>query len=248
MWDTVVHERLRQARLSRGEELAEIARRIGVREGLLLMIEAGRFAELPRGIYGRAAIRTYAAALALPADEIVALCEPLLSPLDDPIDGLARVRGLRVSKSEPLRPARAEQPAASNQPLDWRVIAAAAADAGIIVAMLLLVVVITLTVYEMPASALNRTTAPAFAIMGLLLAGSYFVCFGGIASSTLGERLLGLAVENELQDRRPCDLRLVLTRALKCASRDLSFISLLGARCAAIAGVHKVLALRERHS
>ena len=89
-----LHERLKLARERRGMSLATIARQWGIREQNLLLIEQDRFEELPTGLYGRAAVRAYASAVGLPADEaLIEVIDRLRTP-EDPLDGLARVRGL----------------------------------------------------------------------------------------------------------------------------------------------------------
>src|SRR3954451_18594510 len=101
-----VPERLRHARLARHEPLEALAKRIGVRESILQSIETGQFEALPRGIYARAAIRAFAAAVGLDPVATMANCEEQLTPADDPIAGLARIRGLRPHAADrPLVPA-----------------------------------------------------------------------------------------------------------------------------------------------
>ncbi len=91
---TQLHERLRVARERRGMSLATIARQWGVREQNLVLIEQDRFEELPTGLYGRTAVRAYATAVGFPADEVLAEVIDRLRTPEDPLDGLARVRGL----------------------------------------------------------------------------------------------------------------------------------------------------------
>src|SRR5947207_12068148 len=91
------HEQLRCARAQRGEDLAALSARTGLRVHHIRAIEEGRLGDLPRGIYGRAAIRSFAAAYALDADAVLADCEVLLPRVEDPIDALARVRGIAPS-------------------------------------------------------------------------------------------------------------------------------------------------------
>ena len=89
-----LHLRLRQARDRRGLTLTAIAREQGVREHNLQLIERNAFEDLPTGLYGRAAVRAYASAVGLNADEAVADVADRLRTPEDPIDGLARVRGI----------------------------------------------------------------------------------------------------------------------------------------------------------
>jgi transcriptional regulator with XRE-family HTH domain len=93
-----LHERLRQARMSRGDGLETLAQRIGVRASVLRSIEAGRYDELPPGIYGRAAIRAFAEALGFDGQAVIRECDDRLPPVEDPIAGLARIRGIRTAR------------------------------------------------------------------------------------------------------------------------------------------------------
>src|SRR5437763_1025139 len=90
-----VHERLRRAREASGLDLAMLARRSGIRVEHLRAIEDGRFADLPRGIYARAAVRAFALASGLDPRDVLAECEALLPGVEDPILALGRRRGLR---------------------------------------------------------------------------------------------------------------------------------------------------------
>jgi hypothetical protein len=190
----------------------------------LRAIEDGRFADLPHGVYGRAAIRAYAVGLGLPPDEIVSACEPLLPAVDDPIAALCRLRGIRSPASRKPR-VKAPGPVILGSP-SWQLAAAAAFDALVVVAMVLTVVAGTVTTSGLPVSSLGRAAAPAFGVIGVVLWGCYLVLFGGIAGATVGQRIVG--VPPRPRDARPPDLRLVAARALQCACRDVSFIELLG--------------------
>jgi transcriptional regulator with XRE-family HTH domain len=223
-----VYERLRRSRIARGEDLASVARRAGVREALLQAIEAGRFEDLPRGIYGRSAIRSFATALGLDATEVLAECDPLLPAPDDPIDALARLRGVRAAPKR-VAPADPEPVPAilwSDSAAMWKPLAAAAIDGGIITVMLLFLVAATMTFCAAPLSAFRTSSAPAFGLMGVLLAGYYFVCFAGIGGATFGERVIRLSPACE--DRTSHDLRSVLARTLRVALRDALSIHSLG--------------------
>jgi hypothetical protein len=222
-----VHERLRQSRIARGETLAIVAERAGVREGLLQTIEEGRFADLPRGIYGRSAIKSFAAALGLDSAQVLKECDAFLPPIDDPIDALARLRGVRTAakSAAPPGPAPVEPAHWGESAAVWRPLAAAAIDGGIIMAMLLFLVAATMTFCSAPLSAF-RGAAPAFGVMGILLAGCYFVWFAGIAGSTMGERAMGISAAPA--DLASHDLHSVLARTLHGVLRDVISIRTLG--------------------
>jgi cytoskeleton protein RodZ len=61
---------LRNARLSLGWELGDLARSLRIRQSYLEAIEAGRISELPGSTYALGFVRTYASALGLPGEQV----------------------------------------------------------------------------------------------------------------------------------------------------------------------------------
>lgn len=216
--------------------LDALASRSGVRVKLLNAIADGRFEDLPTGIYGRAAIRGVARALALPVEDIVAACDPLLTAVDDPIVGLARVRGLRVPATR-----RIAAPIADTAPAAiWRLGAAATIDGLVVAGLLLLVVAATAIVPDAHLHTMSASAAPAFTVFAVALAVWYFLLFGGVAGMTAG----ALAAR-PLATGSPAlasDARAVIVRATHCACRDLRFLQVLGAYTA-----RGIAAARDRH-
>ena len=236
MSEVTVFRRLSEARAARGESVSAFAQRIGVREPYVRAIEEDRLADLPKGIYGRAAIRTYAQAAGLDPAETLAACEALLPELDDPISGLARMRGVRQPKVAPARADSGSHPAAPNGMPGadllprWQVVAAAAVDAAVVVGLLLVVVLCAVTAMTVPMSALAESGG-AFGVMGVLLGAAYFVWFGGLRGATLGEQWLG--VEQEHPRHPALTLAAIGACALRSATRDTRSIERLGAAIAA---------------
>lgn len=232
-------ERLERARTALGEDLPSIASRIGVAERLLRAIEDGRFDELPRGIYARSMIRSYAAALRLDPAEVLTACEPLLPALEEPISAMGRLQGLRPSKltavaaptgstgiaaESPAQPfvSPAAPPAG---PPDWRLFAAAALDAALIGAMLAIVIASAALLTGVRIHALDHA-AGAFGVMGVMLAGTYFTWLGGLCGVTAGDRAVKLFPF--AQDLSSLNLHAIVARASRCANGDLNFIWELG--------------------
>lgn len=236
------HELLKQARLALGVDHAAVARRTGVREPLLIAMESGRWDQLPHGLYARAAVRHYAKFLRLDADAIIRACEGSLPGFEDPIAGLARVRGLKPVRSEPLpatKPAEAEpttrlvEPRVHLDEVRWpdrrrmgMVAAALAIDGALIAAPLLLAVAAAAVLNRVPPSALEHG-AGAFGAFGALMALLYFLCFAGVGGATIGERLTGTAGHHATAVHT---LAAVRDRALLAAFRDLRSIAALGVR------------------
>ncbi|HWK11262.1 MAG TPA: helix-turn-helix transcriptional regulator [Vicinamibacterales bacterium] len=241
MSEREAHELLKQARVERRLDHATIARRTGVREALLVAMEAGLWDRLPHGLYARAAVRSYASFLGLDPDAILRSCEASLPAPEDPIAGLARVRGLKPQKAE-LPGAKPREIEARTTPLlehvsgpsarwpDRRrlsmMAAALAIDSALIAAPLLLAVGAAAVLNRVPPSAMEHG-AGAFGAFGALMALLYFLCFAGVAGSTIGERVTGTG-----QHAVPSThtLAAVRDRALAAAFRDLRSIAALGVR------------------
>jgi transcriptional regulator with XRE-family HTH domain len=235
--EETIHERLRRIRLERGESLEALARRNRLRLEWLQAIENGRFSDLPRGIYGRSAIRRHSASLGLDPAEVIASCELLLPALEDQISALGRLRGLPPSRAR----ATVESPGATaartvgrsevnglpafSELPSWRLLAAAAIDALVVVGLLIVVVTGTVAI-GIPVSGLGRTAAPAFALLALVFASCYFVVLGGVAGATLGE--LVVPVFRHSAESSKLDLHAVSTRTMECVLRDALFIEMMG--------------------
>ena len=236
MSEGTVSQRLSQARAQRGLELPALAKRLGVREEYLRAIEEGRLADLPPGIYGRFAVKAFARDCGFDPAEILAACESLLTPVDEPIAALGRLRGVRQpNRTAPMPTATTNAPTSPSVPVpspagcgfpDLRLLAAAALDGLFVITLLLLLIVCTVTAMTVRVGALDGS-GPAFALMGVLLGIAYFVCFGGVGGRTAGEWLL--RVEPERTGHRSLTVETVVARALRSATDDVRFIRRLGA-------------------
>jgi hypothetical protein len=232
----MVHQRLRRVRIARGLSHATLAHQCALRVEWLQAIDEGRFGDLPSGLYGRSAVRRYAASLGLNPEEVLAACAPLLPLVEDPISALGRLRGLpapprrsdalAVHADKPQARRNEEELAATPCELpSWRLLAAAAVDAIVVVG--LLIAVVTCTVASgIPMSGLGGAATPAFALLTFVLGSCYFVVLGGIVGATAGEHVFG--GRSETDGGRPLDLRAVGVRTLNCVLRDAQFIELLG--------------------
>src|SRR6185503_4093515 len=180
----MVNERLRRARTSRGEELAELAARTGLRESVLRAIEDGRFDLLPPGIYARAAIRSYSSAVGLDPGEILDECATELPAVAEPIRAIGRLRGIRTVPEQPIATTGSVEVAAADKP-DWRLAAAAAVDALVVGAMLLAVIALARVATAAPLATIGASGAFSLAVMGSILASSYFAWFA-VSGTTAG--------------------------------------------------------------
>jgi Helix-turn-helix domain len=217
------HERLRRARAERGEDVEALSARTGLRPHHVRAIEEARFADLPPGIYGRAAIRTFAAAYALDSEEVLADCEPLLPRLEDPISALARSHGMVSAPTQsPAEPARAAIAATT---LTWRPFGAASLDGAIAGALLLTVSAGTALLARVSLAALSSSGVSLF-LVGLVLGSAYYVWLGGLGGTTFGEYAVGPA--HRRRDPRPLTLRAIALRTIAAATADARAIHACG--------------------
>jgi transcriptional regulator with XRE-family HTH domain len=192
---TELHERLRLARQRRGLSLATICRQWGVREQNLELIERDKFEELPTGLYGRSAVRAYATAVGLSADEALAEVADRLRTPEDPLDGLARVRGLtrqpeRTIK-EILHVASPEIALSESS----RAHVANVLDALVLLGLDFALLQLTAAVAGVGATEILRIAAPSMIALFALIAALYFVLLGGLARVTVGSRVAHTSVD-----------------------------------------------------
>jgi transcriptional regulator with XRE-family HTH domain len=221
-----IHDRLSGARERKGWTQEALARRIGVREPVLALIEQGAFGELPTGLYGRYAVRAYASAVGLDPVEVLEAVAPLLRTAEDPLDGLARVRGFgrrpRSARDEEVRRC-IPQPAPCRAPtIDWRPMVASAIDG-------MLLFTIGLIMVQLTAIAAGVTAGEALVIAGPVLFGVftlifvlYFLALGGLGHATIGAYVVHADPLDE--PHGPIDAREAVRRATNCALRESSII------------------------
>ena len=112
----------------------------------------------------------------------------------------------------------------------WRSAAATAADAAAIGVLLLLAIGLTMAMLRSRPAALAATAVP-FAVLGVLLAATYFLWLGGLLGETLGQRIVRLP--ESVSDpcpaaRHASDLRAIAVRAGHAALADALFLYRLG--------------------
>jgi hypothetical protein len=212
--------------------LTALENKVGVRLQVLALIDKGAFGELPAGLYGRHAIRAYATAVGLDANQVLEKVRPSLPEPEDPLDGLARVRGLgRRSKARPPvneLPAAPRTPVAKspNEPdvdagVDWRSLAASAIDSALLVSVVVGMAQLTALAAGAPLSHVVAVAAPAWGLMAAVIACLYFVLLAGVRNATLGARL----VEAPMQDEaKGMDAGTAIRRGLRCALRESSIL------------------------
>ena len=190
-----LHVRLRQARERKGLTLAAIARAQGVREHNLHLIDLDAFEDLPTGLYGRTAVRAYASAVGCDPDAALAEVAERVRTPEDPIDGLARVRGIERPRLRPPSPRlwRDLAPSIRNPmhlPISWRIPLAAVIDSVLLLAIDAGLLALTAVVAGVRPTELLHSALPAMLVVFVLIAAMYFILLGGVRRATLGAQLV----------------------------------------------------------
>jgi transcriptional regulator with XRE-family HTH domain len=209
---TQLHGRLRAARERRGLTLVTIARKSGVREQYLELIERDRFEELPSGLYGRNAIRRYATAVGIPADQALAEVADRLPAVEDPLDGLARVRGLTRHPERTIKDILHVPGNEITLSSSVRAHIANGIDAVVLLGVDLLLLELTSLVAGVRATEVLRVAAPSMVALFVLIASLYFVLLGGLARATIGSRIAHTSVDRAVVEGVVRLLRLRLRR------------------------------------
>lgn len=196
-----VLERLRRAREEHGLDIDALAKQTRLRVHLLEAVEQGRWADLPRGVYARAVVRAYAEAVGEDPNRVITDVAPFLPEPEDPLDGMARVRGFErtppVAAPEPSPAVSKDEPRAepAGMAAHARTAAAAAIDAVVLAALVLPVIAATAALCGVPIAMLVEVAAPAIVMLAALVAALYFLLLGGIGGATPGGRLAGQPAE-----------------------------------------------------
>ncbi len=209
---TQFYERVKAARERRGLSLVTIARTCGVRQQYLELIERDRFEELPSGLYGRNAIRLYATAVGIPADEALAEVADRLPAVEDPLDGMARVRGLTRHPERTIKEILHVPGHEVTISSSARAHLANLIDAVVLLGVDFLLLELTSRVAGVRATEVLRDAAPSMVALFVLIAALYFVLLGGLARATIGSRVAHTSVDPAVVEGVVRMLRLRLRR------------------------------------
>jgi len=217
---TQLHERLKLAREQRGLTLETIARQWGLREHNLVLIEQNALEDLPTGLYGRNAVRSYASAVGVPPDEALAEVVDRLRAPEDPLDGLARVHGITRQPARKHDTARHGTSGSAPSKESWRPLAAAAIDGTVLLGIDLALLGLTALAAGVRPTEVLQIAAPAMVMLGALIAGLYFVLLGGIRRATIGARVAQVPADAHMLDG--ADVHATIQRGLRCALAESS--------------------------
>jgi hypothetical protein len=154
-------------------------------------------------LYGRHAVRAYAGAVGVDAGALLDEVGPLLPAAEDPLDGLARLRGLvrrrevrlkadATSDRVRLKPDTASdrirlKPDAARDCTHARTAAASAIDGAILAAIALVLFQLTALVSGLSVRDAAELAGPAVLALTLLIGLIYFVLLGGVRNATVGQ-------------------------------------------------------------
>jgi hypothetical protein len=221
---------LYHARINRQLTLQQIALRTALSPSVLRHIDEGRFEMLPSGVYARSYVRAFATAVGLDPEEALSQVEPYLPGLPDAIAAmhesqaltawerltrrLAPARQKLAETSASLRPVVKRAPGgpdgtAPRRKQDLTPWAAAAIDATLLVAVDAFLVMLISWSSGIALDVLLRETGLALALFCAIPVLLYFLFFGGIAGSTLGQYVCHLIVQ---KTGRPLRLPDILRR------------------------------------
>lgn len=222
-------ERLSRAREEQGLDLHALERRTHIRVHLLEAVEQGRFDKLPRGVYARAIVRAYATAVGIDPNRAIVEVASLLPDMEDPLDGLARVRGLkRPAVQTSAAPAVAPAVPRAHQsewgfPIDavlQKRAAASAIDGGLLTAIQVALVGLTARTAGVSVASLFEFATTALVLLFVLIPGLYFLLLGGVGGATIGAQVMGC----EKPGRLAVNPSLIFRRAGYALARELSIL------------------------
>ena len=191
-----VRTHLHQARLARHLTLDELCARTALSAGVISKIDSGRFEALPPGLYARAYVRTFAAAVGLDQEAALRAVEELLPVAPDPLPVLREV---------------ARQPD-STLHLQLARGTAAALDAVVLLATVVAPSVLLASWSSgVDVAVLLANAGGALAAFCALPVALYFLLFDGIGGGTPGCRAFGLV---EPTAQTPLKLPDILRRAV----------------------------------
>lgn len=222
-------QQLGRIREQRGLTLTALQDKIGVRLQVLAAIERGAFGELPTGLYGRHAVRAYANAIGLNADELLEEVTPLLREAEDPLDGLARVRGFE-RKSPKVKPRVEER--IQRRPVDEvrlktvttneaRTAAASAIDGAMLAVFTIILFQVTALLSHVPLAEAAVHMSPAVGTIVAMIATLYFGVLGGVRQATFGQTIAQVRPDISAHTH---DIHTIVGRGLECALRESSIL------------------------
>lgn len=214
---------LQRARIASGLDLSRVSAITALSPSVVRKIDAGRFEELPGGLYARSYIRAFAEAVGVSPEGALKEVETFLPGAPDPLPTLreksGRTPGELLASHARAGVARArsvlcqmDRSMFDQHGLDVRRGGAAVTDAVLLACVGAATTALTARICGVGFVEILDQAGPALAVMLALPVLLYFVLFQGIGGRTPGARLCGLPRRDE-----PRKLRLdsIATRAFR---------------------------------
>jgi hypothetical protein len=140
-------------------------------------------------------VRAYATAVGLSADEALAEVAERLRTPEDPLDGLARVRGLTRQPERTFKEILHVAGPEVTLSESTRAHVANVLDALVLLGLDFALLQLTSAVAGVAATEILRVAAPSMIALFALIAALYFVLLGGLARATVGSRVAHTSVD-----------------------------------------------------
>lgn len=140
-------------------------------------------------------MRSYALAVGLPADEALAEVVDRLRAPEDPLDGLARVRGLTRQPERSIKEILHVPAPEISLSSSSRAHVANVLDALVLLGVDFILLQLTAFVAGVGATEVLRAAAPSMIGLFALIAALYFVLLGGLARATVGSKVAHTSVD-----------------------------------------------------
>ena len=154
----------------------------------------------------------YATAVGIPADEALAEVADRLPAIEDPLDGMARVRGLTRHPERTIKEILHVPGHEVTLSSSVRAHVANVIDALVLLGVDFLLLELTSRVAGVRATEVLRDAAPSMVALFVLIAALYFVLLGGLARATIGSRVAHTSVDPAVVEGVVRMLRLRLRR------------------------------------
>ena len=145
-------------------------------------------------------MRSYAIAVGVSAYEALAEVIDRLRTPEDPLDGLARVRGLTRQPERTIKDILHVQGREMTLSPTARTHVANVLDALVLLGLDFLLLELTALVAGVRATEVLRVAAPSIIALFVLIAALYFVMLGGLARATIGSRFAHTSVDPAMVD------------------------------------------------
>lgn len=218
---------LKHSRLIRGLTIDQVSRHTRIPPAYVRMIDEGRFADLPHGLYGRSYVRAFASAVGVDAEEALARYAAQLVDVPDPLPALREISRertpptLAAAIADRVREWYGTRDSAEPIKLPGTVYFSAGLDALFLFAVNAFVVAVAAHACHVSVDVLLRQAGAAMAVVCAFTSTMYFVLLAGIGGQTLGMRVFGTRLR---PGAGPLDMRAIGARAAEAILGESSVV------------------------